>query len=693
MTARSEAWQAYHQGNFRRALEQFEQLPARAGLAGRALTMLQMGRTEEATALVRRHQRESSTDEVGALFADLLGRQGRRADAEQILSKITSRRRGDGFYRTLLGEQRIRQGKWDQGTDDFVAGLNTGDERARAHIKKIAADLIDAVAARRVPREDARRFLNRVDYSMSNKSRQLTQFFARVRRTLNSGERVPRGDLVDPWSRAGETSAPASSTDRSQPPDPPAGQNAPPPPSTDGPRAGGDSDRSRDRSRGRQARTPSDEPAGQPPDDLEVQLEADDEETIDAQRKDMTAVMDHERNKNEKLQQLVAQVDPPIWPSNYDRPLDTIEPIGFSKESLLKASNDIETANFRITGGNIGVEIALERCMHNLVAAATAGRATTIPTVLASIPRLELNLLDDFLRQMPPVDELYREEMELEAPEVAAVGKFIGECIVQSYGGRWEYQTPVRDSVIHLGDHQLDPLGIAEEYFSKRNFEAVNMRTLIGEADRAVETSTEFPTFTDYVDPTSGMTDEALEVMLAELWIEYRFALQETELPQISSSVEVLDEKPDRILFTLSAKHVPNQLVGAAGALDSNRRVAMAYVRDTGEFLVLSSPKHFCRLLEVTDTELGRESGRGVVDWIQRLFRPGWVVATDRDSAAECRQHIGSDDISAPSFQKPARHQVVLELSALGEADRLYDIALDYRPRALVPYRLRVTSR
>ena len=682
MSGLDEAWRKYRDGNFDRAARLFSDDNSVQGIAGRALSLLAMGRGDDAVRLIDGQLDTSSQPDLTALLADVMGRGGNRQRARQKLQRLTSRHPDRGFYHTLLGEQRIRMGQWDEGADDFITGLDTGDARAIAHLKKVVTDMVDAVDARRIPPEDALRFINRVDYSTTQNNQDLNRFFAAARRALNEGRRMRRRQLHEPWSVAADT-GPAAATK----PDRPPGRSAPPPQAADRP-----------------PKAPPRQPSSSPPsksDDsslpgsnrsrLAQRSQAPDvqpDASIDARRKDMTVVMEQERSRNEQLQDLVAAVDPPTWPSNYETPIDTIEPIGFSTESLLRASNDIETANFRVTGGDISVEIGLERCMHNLMAAAMAGNATTLPLTRESIPRLELNLLDDFVDRMPELDDLYLEQMKIDRPDVMGVGKFIGECIVQSYGGSWHYDIPARGSVIHLGDHKLDPIGLAAEFFDTDDFDSVNLRRIIYEAERAVKTSTAFPTFADYVDSTSGLFGEALQLILGELWVGYRFALDDTRLQEVGTSLRVIEEHEQFVAFSLPAEFVPSALVSTiAGAVDSEQRVPMAYLRTTGEFLVLPSSKHFARLLEITRPDRSQDVTNRLANWIQQWFRPGWTVVTGEEAAEQCRTRHGLGDLKLPRLSR-SDSATTIRMVAVDAQATVHNLAIEHRPGQQPPYRL-----
>ncbi len=704
MTDLNQAWQTYHQGDYSQAARLFEQGSTEESLIGRALSLHKEGRSDEAIDLVTERVRQHPSTQLQAFLADLKGRMRNRAEAERALTRIVSQNDDDGFYRSLLGEQRIRQGKWKQGTDDFITAINTSGDRAFPHVKLVVADMVDAIMARRISRQQGMKFVNRIDYSVSNKTDEMDQFFARARRDVNANRRMERDGFQEPWAvlLAGSPQHPPA---RPPSPDRPAPKPSRPPESSP-PQSRSDRrkrskssarrDRNRPQRQSKERRSPSSDHRrrkGENQRRLAKRPKAGDparQPAMDARQIDMTAVMQRERQRNEELQDLVAQIDPPIWPSQFEESIDVIQPIGFSDRALLPGSQDIETSNFRITQGAIGVEITLERCMHNLVAAASSASPTTLPLTKESIPRLELNLLDDFLEAMPRLDELYRDETQVEDDWPLAVGKFIGECIVQSYGGVWEHRTPIQDSIIHLGDHTLDPIGLAQKFLSARSFDAVSLRSLIDDADDAVSTSTAFPRFANYIDPTSGMETEALVMNLAELWVGYRFVLPDTALPDVVDSIELVENTDHYILFALDTDFVPSSIIEEHdAAVDTSRRVNMGYIRDSGEFLLLGSRKHFCRFLEASHIVLRNDTASAIAAHIRDQFRPAWNVITDRKSAKKWQEKYGTSDLHPPAIRKN-RGETVLRLHAVDTSNSIRKINLGYRPTQTPPYRMAI---
>ena len=727
----SQGWQAYRQGNFEEARRHFGANEGFDARAGEALSLLASGRGQEAIALVERAGQQDSDLQYPVLLADLVGRQGNRKEAEQRLDRVLRVRPTAGFILSLRGEQRVRQGNWEKGTEDFIAAMEHRTDQAFSHIQHVVADMVDAVAARRIPATDAMRLVNRIDYSSGKKTQEVSSYFAAARRALNATRRMEREGLVDPWSvgtmldKSPEVETPpVNSQSPAQPRNQAVNRGQVPPArlgemvqpsisvaSSSFPASGSadsssspaqlrrqrqDEDRARDKGNQKRRRQEEDAQRGR---GREMQRRLAQRQThephrsrdelVESQLRDMTAALKAERQLNECLQDIVAQTPPQVWPSEIKSPIDNVPPIGFSSSPILRGSSKIANSNFRITGGDLGVQITLERCMHNLMAAAHALKPVALPTAPQSIGRVELNLQDNFLETMPSLESLYLEETPVQNEKQLGIGKFIGECIVQCYGGTWHYHNPPETSMVNLGSHRLEPMKLAGEFLKAKSFDDVDLRALIDHADEAVRTSTSLPTFRQHIDPTPGLEIEALVMSLAQLWADYRFDLADTAVPQIAPTMEILDRRPRVIVFGLGRQFVPPAILeDSPGSVISGKAI-MAYDRRSGEFLVLASRKHFARMLRLTQLTLDAE-GLPEITSLLPLFRPAWKTVIDRESAQEARELSNSSEIVLPEFRERDQESG-LRLQACDEEGVLRQIVLRYRPDHISPYALSVT--
>lgn len=717
-------WRLYHQGRYEDALHLFAAHQNLEATAGTALSLLAQGRGTEALAQLERASRNQRNPLFSALRADLIGRNGDRQEAEQLLDQALRQHPSNGFFFALRGEQRIRQGNWDAGTQDFINAMEHRNDLTFPQFQRVIADMVDAVAARRIPASNAMRFINRVDYSSAQKPQPMNFFFAEARRALTATRRIERDGIVEPWSLLNQgvpTATAPSNPPVPSPPSTPVPPHSPGSRPTEPPSARSPAQERRQRQEERRQRsqqsqeqrrsqeqrnqtiqqTLAQRPAQRSPgttgleaklpnmtagpivdvDAGDAFLAAVDELAV---RTALKAVLREEFARNESLQDLVAAIPAQVWPSELEISIDNVDPIGFSSEPILRGSSKISNSNFRITGGDIRVQITLERCMQNLLAATHSLKPVNLPLVPLSIYRLELNLQDDFHKSMPTLEALYHEETQVQNEHQLAIGKFIGACIVQSYGGIWRYENPPEESAVFLGAHRLDPMALARDFLSTTSFDEVDFSTIIHEAEQAVRTSISLPTFREHIDPTPGLEKEALAMSLAELWIDYRFNLSETDIQAIAPSISVLGIRPRMILFSIDANYVPSNIIKSIGGSHTHSgKTVMAYGRRTGDFLILPSAKHFSRMLELIGLPLTRPH-LDTMAMLASFFRPGWTVV----HSDEIRHEVSAGaQVKLPAFRERNR-ETALRLSALDQNGRSRTIVINYRPDRLMPYEI-----
>ncbi|TXD33929.1 hypothetical protein FRC98_19730 [Lujinxingia vulgaris] len=694
-------WRAYHEGDYRKALEHFEasqQWPEM--VSGLALSILSLGQGSDAILLVEQQAREHRNTDLDVLLGDLTGRSGDRAGAERILQRVVNANPDHALSRSLLGEQRIRQGRWDDGTQDFIAGLASADPRATLHMRRVILDLIDAVAARRIPQAEAMRFINRVDYSIPNKDTSLNQFFGAARRAVNAQQRLDDVARTEPWSHS---DTPASSA---PPARPPQAKSPPPRPGPASPPQQRSTSRSRtasstvdlsanERSPAADEMSRSASPAQQRRSQARERRQSiarDRSNLMDAGLTNMSRVLREERDANEALQQSVPPAIPPAWPSEMDEPIDTIPPIALPSRAVLGSNNTIRSGTFRLTGGDIGVEITLERCMHNMLASIQSIGDVTVPFTLQALRQLELNLLDDVFARMPDLSALYRDETAVDDQRPLALGKFLGDCLSQAFGAVWNYAQPPRASTMRVGQEEIDPLGVARAILDADHFDAIGFEQLVRQSEKGSQTSTALVARHFYVDPTPGLEGEALHMKLAEIWAAYRFVLTAIQTNAIAASLKTHLTHRDVIVFSLDQDFVPASFLAQVGpgALSSEGRTSLAYVRSTGEFLLLGSARHFARFLEVAPFELTSESLPTLLPWLQRLFRPGWRLVESEDVARRAVERTGVRTIAAPTLARQGA-ATRLQVNFLERATP-HVMRLHFDPDALLTFTLELKA-
>src|SRR5690606_27025918 len=66
--------------------------------------------------------------EAEALLGEVLGLRGNRAQAERHLLAAVQQQPSVAVYGVLLGEQQVRQGRWQDGTDSILRALQLPDD-------------------------------------------------------------------------------------------------------------------------------------------------------------------------------------------------------------------------------------------------------------------------------------------------------------------------------------------------------------------------------------------------------------------------------------------------------------------------------------------------------------------------------------------------------------------------------------
>ncbi|MFU8804586.1 MAG: tetratricopeptide repeat protein [Bradymonadaceae bacterium] len=700
MATVEEGWQALNRGNYDQAEQVFSgqlrsnpnSVPALTGL-GRTLVL--RGRHAEAQTVVQQAMSLGQTPELDALMGEIAGRQGRREEAERLLNRAVSRRPEVAYYWAVLAEQRLRQGRWKEGTDTYLRALSDdADGRAFRQLQELLTDMVDAVIAGRIPENDALRFVNQLDYTIPNRTPQMSPFFGLARRSINSRQAMPRLDSNSTSPQPGSNPPRAPQIQQNQPQNNRAQQSQP----RQGPT----------RSSNRQNRNETARPVRPvaPPSRTQIpastksanrqhqarQSQAQRELRAQAGAVRMVELLQQERVLNEALQDNVPKAIPPIWPSLAQNPIDEVPPIQLSPKNILGNQSGIRTNDFRITAGDIVVEIVLERCLHNLIAATAATKASTLTFTPEEILRMELSCRDGLFDHMPGLEGLYREEVSVENQRLIAFGEFMGDCLVRTFGAVWRYDHPPQESTLFLGNQVLKPFELLQRWFTDP--EDVHLETIIDEAREALSKSSAMPNFMDYIDPTPGLEGPALKSMLAELWTSYRFSLPETAYTDIAASIEIVHQTPEYVLFKVSKDWVPDFGLGQKGAaIDKEGKVAMGYVRKSGQFLLLGSRKHFAQFAGLNLKELTQANATETLQLVQQCFCPSWRMISSQTMAQEASSRLGNAEIVTPKLRPqrrgPQGDGAILEAWAIAGRAAV-KIRLSYTPDETVSWSLQI---
>lgn len=599
------------------------------------------------------------------LLGEALGQRGKRREAQHVLEDVCDALPPDqqAYGRALLGEQMIRRGQWEAGTEAFLAALKmdarTPGPRGDAYtqLKRVLGDLVDALSAGKVPEKEALRFVNQLDYRAPQHDAQMESFFSEVRRAITSRE-------------------PLSGTGRND------GFTFPP-----HVRSAAGSASARPDLTGPPAQRAVDERADRPPSAPPSTEETSDEERIDANKKDLQKVIERERSENAGLLSEIEEMGPPEWPSKagYDS-LDTVEAVSLDRGSIIGGSNNIDTRDFRLTSGDLLTQIFLERCLRNLLATTQRGKSRGFLLRPESIPMMELNCRDGLFEAMRPLSSIHEDRPGYDDYHQLAFGTFIGECLVETHDGTWAYETDPYQVRLRIGEERFDPMGLARRWMEAEDKDQVHLEALIRRAERAGEASSQMTVAKDYIDPTRELTTESLPATLAERWVEYRVQLEEVSFAEIAETIEVLDNRDEVIVFRLGAQWVPSFACGPDHAgIFPDGTVGMAYLRRSGEFAPLASRKGMTRHLEVTGDELGQEEARRIVSDLVQLHRPRWEFAVDEDRARSL-QRESADDFQAPRLEADTDQTRLLVEAASPTGKVTYEIT--HNPGEVLPWKV-----
>jgi hypothetical protein len=252
------------------------------------------------------------------------------------------------------------------------------------------------------------------------------------------------------------------------------------------------------------------------------------------------------------------------------------------------------------------------------------------------------------LERLPDLSPIYDEFHEADQYEELALGRFLGECVAAPYDGTWDFADSPEDSKLIVGNRTLDPLGLAARWVAAENPDDVNLEQIADQAREASEQSLSLTIEQDYIDPTGEVEGQSLNVKLAEMWARYLFRLAGSSFADLAETVETLEVEPGVIIFEIAADLCPKPARGPRGsAVRENGRVALAYLRERGEFLLMASRKHAARAAQAMFGTLDADRAEDVVEFLANYHRPSWIWVGNRDVADRLQSSVGSE-LNAP---------------------------------------------
>jgi tetratricopeptide (TPR) repeat protein len=647
-TSTTDVWTTLQRGDWRDARNASRRIEddhvSDLGLAASALAA---GQAETSLDFAQRAHASGPSPASTLMLARAHSENANRQEAARLLEQYLDEAGPEAYPLALLGEQRIRTAQWDDGKECYIDALNRDDRGwAARQLGPVLSDLSLVVNSGRLPADRAKQFINGVDYNVGAKSPRTQQLLAAARRALNKGRPMDEPSGPDPIFDVLEdlTSGRGSTTPSPPQQDEPPERDEPPP------------------------------EAGPPQEESSGMLSSEESKGIEAKQKDLAAVIQKDRRKNEDLQDQVGPMGPPDWPSSPEAgDIDPLAPMAWEEQSIFVGEPDMDTSQFRITSGSVRTQIFLERCLQNLLTAAKQERTVSIQFRPESITELELNCWDGLLKDLQPASDIYEEHLEEGSYEAYAVGRFIGECLAMPYDGTWAYGETPEETRLNIGDTVMDPLGLALRWHQAQDQDDVVLERIAVRARRAAEAGSAMMVEQDYIDPSRELQGHSLEIKLAEMWANQLYRLSETPYADIAESIEVQSHNEDAVIFLMGRAWCPRQVA-------DRDRVPMAYLRSTGQFLVLTSPKHLGLLLDATVDALQSADTERLAGWVARHHRPDWQFVLDEEDARSLQEQTGRDSIQPPRIGT-LEDATVLQMWAWTGSE-LQRLRLHFRPDA-----------
>lgn len=611
---------------------------------GMARALILMGRPNEAQPLAMQAARFAPNNaHVLLLRAEMLGEQGKRADAAQIIRQVTAREPSNGFALALLGEQRLRQGYWEDGISLFSQALNNDhDERGFAHVREVVVDMTEAVAANKIPKVEALKLVNKLDYSTPNNS---TGFFAMARRALQAGKALERNvsgaTASPPQQRASTMSAHASQPQRSQQQTNRTSSRRAAPSST---RDNASNVRERARQRREEQRA------------RDAHFIVDVPDISDQHELDFVKSIRRERQLNHDILEGLATLGAPGWPSDHPEPLDTLPTMAPAVSILSANLEDYKKDPFKVTQGSLITQIYLERCLGAMLQRIPTQLAGTITMLPEEITQLEVNLIDGLIDDLDAVVTTDLQDIEFSDPKVCALGTFLGEAAVRAHEAAWEYHdVPTNSRILH-GGQKFDPFALAKKWLEASNKDTVILQEFCAQIAALVDTDKAHTATHEFIDLTKGLRGELVTIRLAELWSLYRLELARVPSVEIARDIELLESTDKVIIFALASKWTSPMpaWMWSRGKLRDSGKLAVAYLRDTGEFFNMASVKGFAQVAEHLVDGLDETSATRLIEMLNKYHLPGGVLIRTESAANQYGERY-DQPIRAPHLRRASQ--------------------------------------
>lgn len=600
-------WSALAAGDFEAAEAQFlEGLGSNKADSLRGLVRVRLLQKQPSEALELAHTLMTTEPTAlnVAIYGEVLGANSKRKEAEDWLMRALQSEPRNGWIRAVLGEQRVRRGRWADGTADLIASMGgEAREEAFGHLAQVLVDLAEAVAVGKVKSEEALKLVNQVDAHIPGKTPAMSRFMASARRAVSTQSLVAAEDI--PAMRFPGSSVGASGRATSEPAISQAAATKREKRVIDAPRP------RRNPNEGHSVHVGM----------TSAEIDRNAIRPAIHNAPPLAKLMMEDRSANEALQASIANIGLPIWPSNHQ----SLDPIPTVKPKLLNFSTELlKRSEMQMTRGSIVSEILISRGVEALLGAVVQGAARQPDFDLLGLAQVEMRCLDTALEAVARISDAYNlEESEVDHATLA-IGAYLGTVATRMTPAVWEFQRDVLESQVVLGDHKMQPFRAAREWLAAPDKDDAYLDYPIR---RMMAASGVSPEPRQQVDTTADLKETALRLRLAEIWMGYFSRVALASQVDVSDDIRVLDAGPKVVTFGIKEKWVP--AVGSGPrriALLAGGMVPMAYVRESGEFLLLGTRQHFSRFLKHVVPSLSSETGTRCMEYFLQYHRPGSTI-------------------------------------------------------------------
>jgi hypothetical protein len=593
-------------------------------LAGLVRVRLSSNRAAEALKFAQSLYELEKSPTVMGLLGESIGATGKRTEAEQWINQALEVEPANGWLIALRGEQRVRRGKWEDGARDLAASLTmTNGPQAFTHVVTVVSDLSRAVAAKRVEQEQALWLVDRI-LQLAQPAPQLA-YLNVVREAIAARQGVAvRGRPAPVYPM--ETST-TTRRERAV-----VGENSTHVASQQGTGAT------------QQRRMQSHGPAKQPPMMPTGGM---------TKSPPLAKLMAEDRAANAQLLSLVGTVGSSSWPSEHTK----LDPIPSLRPQLLNIPMDaIRKSGVSLTSGSMDSEILISRGVETLTEYSTRGVARTLGFDLIGISQIEVQCLAGLLETLPKVPAVYDlNEQDVDVKPLT-IGSYLGTVACKKAGGVWRLQDDVFQSWVEVNGEKFYPFKVAKEWLASRDKNDVSLSEPIMRLLAKVG-KLEHKRIADH---TASLGPVAMRQRIAELWMSYFPPAAEYPLVEVMEKVEIITTDANVVVASIHSSLTPR--FGRAFT-------PVAYIRSTGEFLLLPFRRHFGDFLSQFDLSLSTQMS-AVLNAVEMYHLGGLRIIREGEQKPQISKGNGNE-------------MVLFRVQGVRE-----QFALIHAPRDIRPWRL-----